>query len=82
MVNDFDMPTYRGFCIGFVMGAHGYLAAWRSSMEDEWSIGHVYVDTPQEIEKLAHECIDFNYRAEAEEISLGRKLYIDDLKNI
>ena len=61
---------------------HGYKAAWRSSLEENWVIGHIYVDDPIEALRLAKECIDFNYRADALEVELGRKLTTGDLKRV
>jgi hypothetical protein len=78
-VTPLDVPSYRGFHIGYAVGLHGYLAAWRSSLEDHWHEGCLYVDAVNEIEKLAHECIDFNYRVEAEEAAIERKLTANEV---
>ena len=75
----YNVPIYRGFQIGYVIGLHGVKAAWRSSLEPTWIIGNIYVDSIEEVEDLAKECIDFNYHIDVREAVLGRKLTMDEL---
>jgi hypothetical protein len=70
---------YRGYHLAYAVGRHGYLAAWKSSLCDEWYIGHIYVDTVSEIRKLAEECIDFEYKRQSLEAGLGRKLTMNEM---
>jgi hypothetical protein len=74
--------TYRGFELGWYVGLPGlgYKAAWRSSLEGKWREGHMYVDTVEEIPELCRQCIDFQYRVEATEAALGRKLTINEFR--
>jgi hypothetical protein len=72
--------SYRGFLIGYLPNPHGFRPCWRSSMEDRWHEGHMLVDTVCEIEKLAREIIDYQYRLEAMEMELGRKLELSELR--
>lgn len=74
-----NVPRYRGFEIGWVAGPHGVRPCWRSSLERGWHDGHMYVDRLSEVERLAHDCIDFQYRKEAIEAELGRELTIGEL---
>ena len=72
-----DEPEYRGFEIGYIVGLHGYLAAWRivsSSALVRWVEGHIYVDTIDEIPQLARECIDYYYNEYTLETQLGSTL--------
>jgi hypothetical protein len=72
--------SYRGFEIGYAVGIHGWLkACWRSSMETEWREGSIYVDGVEEIDPLVRQCIDYNYRIEATEAVLGRRLEMNEL---
>lgn len=73
---------HRGFHLGYVAGRHGYLAAWRSSLEDKWTIGHIYVDDVGAAANLARECVDFNCAKESREVELGHKLLKDDLMDL
>lgn len=71
---------YRGFNIGFVESLHGYLPAWKSSLEfNQWTVGHLAMSTVAEIPSVAEECIDFNYRVEAVESFLERKITANEL---
>lgn len=74
-----DCESYRGFTIGYVTGKYGIKACWRSIHGGAWKIGHIYVDRTDQIEKLAHECIDFDYKVETEELLLGRKLTLEEV---
>ena len=70
---------YRGFRLAWQEGLHGYKAMWRSSLESMWTVGCVYVDEKEETLQLAKECIDFNYRKEAAEAELGRRLTLQEI---
>lgn len=72
--------TYRGFTIGYVEGLYGYRPAWRSSLENKWRESYVYADSFDDIEVLARQCIDFQYKESAKEIEIGRAPTIDELK--
>lgn len=74
-----DLPPYRGFRIGHIEGGHGHKAAWKSSLEDRWNEGNLYVDSADEVPQLATDCIDFICRTEVEEVELGRKLTSEEL---
>lgn len=78
-VTRFDGEKYRGFELGWTLGLHGYLAAWRSSLDDGWCLGHVYVDVREECGQLAKECVDYFYAQDAREVELGRKLTMDEV---
>jgi hypothetical protein len=82
MIHEAFPENYRGFRLGWVPGPHGIKAAWKSSLESEWRIGHIYVDTVSEAVQLARECIDFNYRTEVKEAELGRRLTFDEMAKI
>lgn len=73
--------NYRGFQLGWYRGLYGFKAAWRSSFDRAWDIGHIYVDTVEETQQLAKECIDWNYKLDAKEVELGRELTLDEISD-
>lgn len=77
-----ECDPYRGFTLGYIVGKHGLKAAWRPMHGGKWCIGCVYVDYSSQIEKLAQECIDFDYKKETEECILGRPLTLEELHKL
>lgn len=65
---------YRGFDIGFAKGTYGHLPAWKSSLEKDWSVGHIYSQYVCEVPLVAAGLIDLQYRIQAIEAWLERKL--------
>lgn len=74
--------SHRGLEIGYVVGLHGLRAAWRSSLEDGWHEGHIYVDSVDEIPRLARECIDWNYLKHVAEVEKGSALTLDEIMRL
>jgi hypothetical protein len=70
---------HRGYRLGYAIGLHGYLAAWRSSLDTDWKVSHIYADGKEDAIRLAIECIDYNYGTEAVEAFLGRDLTMQEL---
>lgn len=73
--------TYRGFHLGWAIArrGRGYIAAWRSSLESGWILGHIVVESVEDVPGLARECVDFKYRMDVEEVILERKLTREEL---
>ena len=76
---------YRGFATGYVqcdlpgsIFGH-YTGCWKSSMDAGWHTGCVYKETLEEVPKLIRDIIDYNYRIEAKEFELGRKLTMSEI---
>lgn len=65
---------HRGFELGYCVGLHGYTACWRSSLKTGWQNGWFYVETVEEVPRLARGCIDVQCRSEAHEAALGRPM--------
>lgn len=73
---------YRGFRMGWTMGPHGFKAAWKSSLETEWTISCVYAKSNTDAIVLAKQCIDFRYKSDAVEANLCRKLTTQEIIEI
>ena len=73
---------YRGYEIGHIRTLKGFRPVWRSSFEAKWIVCGLYVNDIDSVEITAKENIDFRYAEEAESISLGRQLTIDDLHRL
>jgi len=74
--------AYRGFRLGAYKGLHGYRAMWKSSLEDNWVLGHVYSDTLESCKAIAEGCVDFAYRCEVFEIFNKRKPSCEEMRKL
>ncbi len=70
---------YRMHQVGRVLGLHGWKAAWRHALDDDWIISSVYADDKKDAFRLARECVDYRERESLLALRLGRCLTIADL---
>ena len=77
-----DAEPYRTFQIGYVIMKYGLRPCWRSVHGGKWKVAPITVDYEGQIEDSAKVCIDQQYKIEAEECMLGRKLTWEELKTV